>query len=86
VIFLGGGLVWLATLARWRMVGLSSLTMGASFPLFALWRREPGEGYEVVLGAFALTLLVFVRHRANMARMRAGTEPRIGGARSAREE
>ena len=78
VLFVAGGVVWLVTLALGRMVGLASLAMGVAFPVCAWLRRGERYGDEVVLGAIALALLVFVRHRANMARMLAGTEPRIG--------
>jgi len=81
VIFLLGGLVWPATLLVTRFVGLSSMLMGLSFPLIAWWRVRAGGvayGFEVVWGAAALALLIFVRHRANMKRMLAGTEPRVG--------
>ena len=36
-----------------------------------------GEGQALLLG-IGLTLLIFWRHRANIARLRAGTEPKIG--------
>ena len=82
VVFLGGGAVWLVTLALSRFVGLASIAMGMSFPVIAWLRRDAaGYGLEVVWGALALTFLVLVRHRANIARMRAGTEPRIGGSK-----
>ena len=45
--------------------------------LSTLWAVFLGYGENLVLGA-VLTLLIFWRHRANIARLRAGTEPRIG--------
>jgi len=79
LLFVLGGAVWLVTLGLFRFVSLSSMAMGLSFPLIALWRTSrAGYGSEVVLGAAALSILVFVRHRANMARILAGTEPRVG--------
>jgi glycerol-3-phosphate acyltransferase PlsY len=36
-----------------------------------------GYGYGLVLGVL-LTVLMFVRHRANIQRIKAGTEPKIG--------
>jgi glycerol-3-phosphate acyltransferase PlsY len=36
-----------------------------------------GSGQMLVLG-FALTFLIFWRHRENIARIRAGTEPKVG--------
>ena len=79
LIFLGGGAVWLVTLVATRYVGLSSMMMGLSFPFLAAWRLA-GQSYrnEVVWGTALLSALVFVRHRANIGRMLAGTEPKAG--------
>jgi glycerol-3-phosphate acyltransferase PlsY len=79
LIFLGGGAVWLVTLVLTRYVGLSSMMMGLSFPFLAAWRLA-GLSYrnEVVWGTALLSALVFVRHRANIGRMLAGTEPKAG--------
>ena len=86
-IFLGGGLVWLATLALTRFVGLASLAMGTAFPLIA-WARVDSApyGFEVVWGCVALALLVFLRHRANIRRMLRGTEPKFGAKSSTDSE
>ena len=79
IVFLGGGLAWLATIGVTRFVGLSSMVMGAAFPLIAWWRmNEEVYGSEVVLGALCLAVLVVVRHRMNIHRMIQGTEPRVG--------
>ena len=76
-IFLAGGLVWLATFGLTRYVGLSSILMGLAFPVVAWWRSgAESYGQEVVWGTAALSLLIFLRHRANIGRMLAGTEPR----------
>jgi glycerol-3-phosphate acyltransferase PlsY len=70
-----GGAVWLVTLVATRYVGLASIAMGITFPI-AAWIHSGGERPEVVLGASLLTLLILIRHRSNMARMLAGTEPK----------
>jgi acyl phosphate:glycerol-3-phosphate acyltransferase len=87
IVFLGGGVLWLVTLALTRFVGLSSIVMGIAFPLVAWWRMG-GEHYgmEVILGTGALTLLILIRHLANIRRMVAGTEPKIGGKRDTGRE
>lgn len=86
VVFLVGGGVWLVTLAATRYAGLASMAMGLAFPLAAWWRAATGAGpWSVVAGASALTLLILVRHRSNMARMLAGTEPKIGSKRASGE-
>ena len=83
LVFLIGGGVWLASLAVFRFVGLSSMLMAVAFPVSAYLRRDSqGYGMEVVWGTTALALLVLWRHRANVRRMLAGTEPRFGRARS----
>jgi len=84
-IFLAGGAVWIATLAATRFTGLASILMGFAFVATAwvLWReRAP----EVVVGAGLLTLLILVRHRTNIARMLAGTEPKAFARREPRGE
>ncbi len=70
--------VFLASLAVSRIVSLSSLIAAAVLPVATwFWHREPvWVGFTLVLSVFA-----FVRHRANIARLRAGTEPRIGQVR-----
>ena len=74
LVFLGAGAVWLAVMLVLRYVGLASILMGVSFPLLAAW-RHPGDR-PFWIGASLLTLLIVVRHRANIGRMIAGTEPR----------
>ena len=83
-VFLGGGAVWLVVLFSTRYVGLSSMLMGLSFPFLSAWRLD-GESYasEVIWGTSFLSALVFVRHRANIGRMLAGTEPKAGRKRTA---
>jgi len=82
LVFLGGGALWLVTLFATRYVSLASLVMSAAFPALAAWRLagRPERG-AVVLGTALLTLLVVVRHRANLARLVAGTEPKTGRKR-----
>src|SRR5262245_16268743 len=79
LVFLGGGAVWLVTLFSTGYVGLSSMMMGLSFPFLSAWFLA-GEKYarEVIWGTALLSALVFVRHRANIGRMLAGTEPKAG--------
>ena len=67
---------WAATALITRISSLSALTAAA---LSTFWMLLLGQGAMIVLGA-ALTVLIFWTHRANIARLRAGTEPRIGKA------
>jgi len=70
------------TLVTTRYVGLASIVMGLAFPLAAWWRADRAGGSEVLIGSSLLTLLILVRHRSNMARMLAGTEPKAGSKKT----
>jgi glycerol-3-phosphate acyltransferase PlsY len=65
---------WAATAAVTRISSLSALMAAA---LSTVWVFVLDRGDVFFLCAM-LTLLVFFTHRANIARLRAGTEPRIG--------
>lgn len=80
LLFLVGGLVWLATLKTTRYVGLASVLMGLSFPITAAL-RHPGDA-TLLSGMLGLALLIVVRHRSNLARLLRGEEPKSGAAPS----
>lgn len=65
---------WLAAALASRISSMGAL---AAASLSSVWTVYLGYGTAVIL-AFVLTALVFWRHRANIARIRAGTEPKIG--------
>lgn len=73
--------VGLACCATWavaaRLTRISSLAALAAAAMSTIWAVFLGYGGALLLG-ICLTLLVFWRHRANITRIRAGTEPRIG--------
>jgi glycerol-3-phosphate acyltransferase PlsY len=79
-IFLAGGAVWMATAAATRFAGLASILMGVAFPVAAWWLAGD-ERPELTWGAGLLTVLILLRHRSNISRMLAGTEPRMGAKR-----
>ena len=65
---------WAVTAALSRISSLSALVAAALSPVW-LWLL----GYpQMTVLAIALAGLIFIRHSANIARLRAGTEPRIG--------
>ena len=65
---------WLVAAAATRISSLAPLAAAATS---TFWMVLLGEGQALLLGV-VLTLLIFWRHRANITRLRAGTEPRIG--------
>ena len=65
---------WAVTAAITRVSSLSALMAAASA---TLWLLVFGQG-QMFLLIVVLTLLVYQRHSANIARLRAGTEPKIG--------
>jgi glycerol-3-phosphate acyltransferase PlsY len=67
-------LTWLAAAALGRTSSLAALAAAA---VSTIWIVLLGHGQMFFLGV-ALTLLVFWTHRTNIARLRAGTEPKIG--------
>ena len=67
-------LVWLVVFATSRISSLGGITATLAGPL-AAWAL----GYpELILTLSGIAAVVVWRHRANIARLRAGTEPRVG--------
>ena len=69
---LGAVLVYLLTLRRWRIASLGSLAGASALPFLAL--LETGSWRFFLLG-IGVAILIFVRHAANIRRLRRGTEP-----------
>ncbi|MDE4273610.1 glycerol-3-phosphate 1-O-acyltransferase PlsY [Phaeobacter gallaeciensis] len=67
-------LTWLAGAAITRMSSASALLSALAAPVWALLLGVP----QIVALTIALTVIVFWRHSENIARLRAGTEPKIG--------
>lgn len=76
--------VFLTVLSVSRLVSLSSMVAAVALPLLMLgWFPQHG-GFRPAYLALALvtTLLVLWRHRANLERILAGTEPRLGSTKA----
>ena len=67
-------LTWVATAAVSRISSLSALVAALAAPLWAYVLGYPAA----ILLAVLLAAIVFWRHGANISRLLAGTEPRIG--------
>jgi glycerol-3-phosphate acyltransferase PlsY len=73
--------VWIVTAKRTGYVSLASIAAAGSLPPLALisglyWQRQPGEIVVYVGVSVVLALLIALRHRDNLSRLRAGTEPK----------
>ena len=71
--------IWLVTALLTRISSLSALVAAALSPLVALWL----DGARLALVVAFMAALIFIRHHANIARIRTGTEPRIGQKKAA---
>lgn len=65
---------WLAAALVIRISSAAALVAAATAPIW-LWMFDSGRMLLLVL---VLTVLVYIRHWANLGRIRAGTEPKIG--------
>ncbi|MBM5825913.1 MAG: glycerol-3-phosphate 1-O-acyltransferase PlsY [Cyanobacteria bacterium M_surface_10_m2_119] len=77
--------IFLAVLSVSRIVSLSSVVAAVGLPLLMLgWFHDQGMGLRWPYLALALltSALVIWRHRSNLARLLAGTEPRLGERRA----
>lgn len=73
--------VWLAAALLSRISSLGGMVGAVSAPIAALALGHP----VYAIGLAGLAVIVLWRHRENIARLRAGTEPRIGSKKDAPE-
>ena len=76
--FLGAFLVWLLAMIVTRIVSVASMIGSVALPLMVYLAQELGlapEDRSFLVLSFAITIVVLVKHRSNIQRLRAGTEP-----------
>ncbi len=71
--------VWLGMLAATRISSAGGMSAAIVAPLAALLLDRG----DVVTALLAMAIIVLWRHRANIARLRRGEEPRVGAKRAA---
>jgi acyl phosphate:glycerol-3-phosphate acyltransferase len=69
------GITWLAVATIFRFSSLASLSAAAIAPVMAL---IAGFSWSEIVFTLLLAALIFWRHSSNIARLIAGTEPKIG--------
>ena len=72
--YVGAPVWWAAVAAVFRYSSLAALMAAGSSPVIA---GLMGQG-RISFLCLALAILIYIRHAANIARLRAGTESRIG--------
>lgn len=76
-------LIWGISFGLTRIVSLSSMLGAVAFPvvyvIVSLLRGQPvlGERWPLLAFAILVGVMVVLKHRGNIARLRAGTEPRF---------
>lgn len=85
-------IIWITTLRIWRYVGLSSVLAAFALPIgvgviFLIFDRADAMVPFLAISS-ALAVLVVFKHRGNLARIAAGTEPKVDwlGGRDKRSE
>lgn len=71
---LGCCAVWASAAAILRISSLAALIAAASS---GVWLMVFGQG-QMILAVFVMVVFVYIRHSANIARLKSGTEPKIG--------
>ena len=72
------GATWLLMAALLRMSSLAALTAAVVAPIAAILLHRPA----VAVLALVMAVLIYIRHRENIARLLKGEEPKIGGKKS----
>jgi glycerol-3-phosphate acyltransferase PlsY len=72
-------LIWITVAALWRISSLAALAAAGLAPISAVFFLGLDQRTFVV---FIMSLLLIWRHKSNIASLLAGTEPRIGKART----
>lgn len=71
-------LTWLLTAVLSRTSSIAALVAAASSGLWILWLTDG----SLLMLSLILTVLIYVRHSANLKRLKAGTEPKIGARKA----
>jgi acyl phosphate:glycerol-3-phosphate acyltransferase len=71
--------LWLLVVIFWKYASLGSISAAAALPLFVYVLYAPGHAPPefVTFGTLLICILVIAKHRGNIERLVAGTEPRI---------
>lgn len=84
IVALGALLVFIAVSVAWRYVSLGSVSAAAAMPLLMYFLWAPGHAPPLVVdfGTLFASVLVIVKHDANLQRLVDGTEPKFSFGKS----
>jgi acyl phosphate:glycerol-3-phosphate acyltransferase len=68
--------IFAVVVAIWRYISLGSIVATAAFPLLVYMMKHPP--LPIVLGAAGGALIIIAMHHANIGRLLAGTESKVG--------
>src|SRR5437588_2827553 len=76
---LAAAILFLLVVIFWRYVSLGSVSAAAAMPLliYFLWASRHAPPLAVIIGTLAMALLIVYKHRGNLQRLVAGTEPKF---------
>lgn len=75
----GAVVLWIVVMAFWQYIALASVSAAAALPLlvYVLYAPRHAPPLAISVGTLLAAVLVIVRHRGNIERLIAGTEPRF---------
>jgi acyl phosphate:glycerol-3-phosphate acyltransferase len=75
--------LWIIVLAFWRYVSLASVAAAAALPflVYVFYAPHHAPPVAVSAGSALVAALIILKHRANIQRLIAGTEPQISRGR-----
>lgn len=71
--------IWLLVALIFRYSSLAALVAASLTPLCIYLLDRSPDAIMLALVSAVMSMVILYKHRANIARLRAGTEPRIGG-------
>jgi glycerol-3-phosphate acyltransferase PlsY len=74
---------WLLTAAVFRMSSLAALVATLAAPIVVWYLDSAGDSWKIIA---VLAVIIFWRHRANIARIATGKEPKIGSKKKTAAE
>jgi glycerol-3-phosphate acyltransferase PlsY len=70
--------LWILCFALTRIISISSLVAAVVFPIMIFWRYAGTPGIKILMPvSMLLAVFIFYTHRANIQRLRQGTEKKL---------